>query len=121
MKLYKGTQSAVKPQKIDIKEKKVFVSKNIEEIEHEEGKIFVFDLYSYDKDEYIAMIQKESETLNEQLLETQMALCEIYELLKEEASHAEDLSDESILKKELNNSENTLNAESLWTEDDLNG
>ena len=44
----------------------------------------VCELYSYDeiqytKDEYITLLSEESSTLKQQILDTQLALCEIYE------------------------------------------
>ena len=79
MKKYPDTHAGSYPLEIEITATKVFVAENIreEQIEFEDGEIttdYVFDYYEYDKDEYILNMQ-------EQLTDTQLALCELYEEL----------------------------------------
>lgn len=62
----------------------VYVHTNITPVE-KEGKI-VEDLFSYDeiqygKDEYIAIMAAQNAELNTSVLDTQLALCEIYEAI----------------------------------------
>ena len=65
---------------------KVYVHSNIVKIEKELHGKTVDDLYSYnegqyDKDEYIALMAEENAKLNENLTDTQIALCEVYEMI----------------------------------------
>ena len=83
-----GTQrSSIRPQAVEILETKVFTATDITEILEEgsdgvpgfEG--YEFNLVEYSKDEYIQKIQTENETLSEEITNTQIALCEVYELM----------------------------------------
>jgi len=42
---------------------------------------YEFDLYEYTPNEYIEILKQQNETLNTEILDTQMALCEIYETM----------------------------------------
>ena len=42
---------------------------------------YTYSLISYDKDEYIQMLIEKNETMETELLDTQMALCDVYELI----------------------------------------
>lgn len=72
------TQSAVMPKAVEILESKVFVASNIEAVEQEvdgvSATMYEFDYTEYDKDEYIRALET-------QLTETQLALCDVYELI----------------------------------------
>lgn len=78
MKDYGLQRSAVKPLGVEIAESKVFVATNIELItvqdEKSEREEYQFNYVEYDKDEYIGNLEK-------QVTETQMALCDIYEMV----------------------------------------
>lgn len=78
MKDYGLQRSAVKPLGVEIAESKVFVATNIELItvqdEKSEREEYQFNYVEYDKDEYISNLEK-------QVTETQMALCDIYEMV----------------------------------------
>lgn len=58
MKDYGRVRGSERPQEIDVKPEKVFVSSNIEEVEVEyEGQTYTeyeYDFVEYDKDEYIS-------------------------------------------------------------------
>ena len=46
---------------------------------NEDCELYTYDEIQYSKDEYITLLSKESSDLKQQLLDTQLALCEIYE------------------------------------------
>lgn len=83
-----GTQrSTVEPLALELTEMKVFVSSNIKQVNEpgtEEQPGFTgyeFDLVEYDKDEYIKIQAEKNESLEQQVTDTQFALCEVYELM----------------------------------------
>lgn len=80
MKDYGTVESAVKPEPIKIDEYSVWVSTEITPFEREiDGEIFTgysYRLAQYDKDEYIMLQHR---TIEEQVTDTQLALCEIFE------------------------------------------
>lgn len=55
----------------------VYVHTNITKVEEEN--LYEYDEIQYDKDEYIKLISEKNKELEEQINNTQMALCEIYE------------------------------------------
>lgn len=85
MKNYGVQKSSVLPNNFEITNSKVFVYENIEEIiskfEEQEITEYQFNLIEYDKDEYIKIISEKNEELNQQIINTQLALCEVYELI----------------------------------------
>lgn len=80
---YGTVRSTVKPEKVEIDEYSVWVNSNIKEIEvqsEDESHIeYEFNQIRYTKDEYIKLIDERNTTLESQLTDTQLALCEIYE------------------------------------------
>jgi hypothetical protein len=81
-----GNAEQAKP--LVIGKDKVYVHTDIVKIEKDFRGKPVEDLYSYhevqyDKDEYIAIMAEENEKLNETLIDTQLALCEVYEMMGE--------------------------------------
>lgn len=72
-----------KPESIHITDSKVFIASNIEKysefIDEYTIEGYEYDYKSYDKDEYIERIGSQYEELQTQLLNTQMALCDLYE------------------------------------------
>lgn len=87
MKNYGTQKSAVKPLEVEITETKVFVASNISQVQlesmegQEAGSEYQFELVEYDKDEYIHLISEKNNSLEMQVEETMIALCEVYELL----------------------------------------
>lgn len=87
MKEYGRQRSTIKPQKLELTETKVFVSSDIvpvDELETEEQSEFTgyeFTLTEYEKDEYIRLQTEKNESLEQQVTDTQIALCEVYELM----------------------------------------
>ena len=83
-----GTQrSTVKPLELELTETKVFVASNItpvNEADTEDQPGFTgyeFGLVEYDKDEYIKLQAEHNAALEQQMTDTQFALCEVYELM----------------------------------------
>lgn len=78
-------RSSDRPERVDIKETLVLTAEDIREIEvtddqgtHTE---YEFTLTEYSKDEYIKLMAEHSESLEFQLTDAQLALCDIYEAL----------------------------------------
>lgn len=80
---YGAVRSTVKPDKIEIDEYSVWVNSDTKEIEvqseDESHTEYEFNQVRYTKDEYIKLIDERNTTLESQLTDTQLALCEIYE------------------------------------------
>lgn len=85
MKNYGLQRSAVEPKAVEITESKVFVATDIEQVtltmDEQEVQEYQFNLVEYDKDEYIKIISEKNEELEQQMTDTQLALCEVYELI----------------------------------------
>ena len=83
MKEYKKVHSSVRPNNIEITANAVYVATNITPYEEEyDGKTitgFEYDCTTYDKDEYLIKLGQENEQLKQEILDTQMALVELYE------------------------------------------
>ena len=79
-------KSVVKPQDVEILETKVFVASNIEEvtetIDEEEFNGFQFELTEYSKDEYIQILNEKNTSLEGQITDAYMALCDVYETVE---------------------------------------
>ena len=84
---YGKQRSTVEPLELELTETKVFVSSNIIPVNEpgtEEQPGFVgweFDLIEYTKDEYIKIQAEKNVALEQQVTDTQLALCEVYELM----------------------------------------
>lgn len=74
-----------KPDKISIDEYSVWVNTNITEIQvADEGGNHIeweWDQKRYEKDEYIKMMDSKNTALEKQIDDTQIALCEVYEMI----------------------------------------
>lgn len=88
MRFYPNTQGSSEPKEINANPYKVFVAKNIHFVEVEPSEEFPerqsyweYDLYEYEASEYVCMLEQENESLKTELLDTQMALCDIYEAM----------------------------------------
>lgn len=80
---YGIVRSIVKPESIKIDEYSVWINMDIEPYEEIiEGEIFTgfsYHMIQYDKDEYLKMQISENAALAEQITNTELALCELYE------------------------------------------
>ena len=86
MKEYGKTKSIVKPDAVVIDDYSVWVHTDIQEVHERMGEDQSFDGYEfnmtqYEKDEYILMMSEKNAALEKQVTDTQLALCEVYELL----------------------------------------
>ena len=87
MKDFGKTRSTVRPDEVVIDEYSVWVHSNIKEVsepgmDDQEGFTgYEFNMIQYDKDEYILMISEKNQQLEQQVTNTQLALCEVYELI----------------------------------------
>ena len=77
MKDYGTAKSSIKPEEIVIDEYSVWVADNI----HEDDGEWVYTLTQYEKDEYIKLMDEKSAALDAQLTDTQLALCDVYEMI----------------------------------------
>lgn len=83
---YGKVRSTVKPDEVEIRETKVFIASDIQEISENVGEEnefvgFEFDWREYEKDEYILLQAQQNSELAKQVTDTQLALCEVYELM----------------------------------------
>ena len=91
MKDYGLQRSSVRPLEVEITESLVFIANDIVEVtevteeatnENEQGFTgFEFNLIEYTKDEYIQLQADKISTQTDELTSTQLALCDVYELL----------------------------------------
>ncbi|MDE6111216.1 MAG: hypothetical protein K2F65_04785, partial [Eubacterium sp.] len=81
---YKNVQSTIKPNETEIDEYSVWVNENISEItvtdENGEHTEYEFNQTQYSKDEYIKLMSEQNKALENELTDTQIALCDIYEM-----------------------------------------
>jgi hypothetical protein len=78
-------KSTVRPQDVEILETKVFLASNIEAIGEEEFNGFQFDLTECTKDEYIRLLDTKNQSLESQIVNAYIALCDVYETVGGEA------------------------------------
>lgn len=80
---YKTVRSTVKPYEVEIDEYSVWVNSDIREVgvqtENESHTEYEYNQVRYTKDEYIKLLDEHNSTLEAQLTDTQLALCELYE------------------------------------------
>lgn len=85
MKNHGQTRRMDEPLAVEVTASKVFVASNIEQItvQDEEGSHteYQYDLMEYDKDEYIHMMTEKDTSMEQELTDTQIALCDVYEML----------------------------------------
>ena len=83
MKEYGKVRSTVQPEPMVVDEVSVWVHSNITPVEEAVGEEtfggFEYDMIQYEKDEYIRIMAENNQSLEVQLTDTQLALCEIYE------------------------------------------
>lgn len=83
MKDYGLQRSAVKPSEREFTETKVFVYTDIKEVvessENGDINLFEFNMIEYDKDEFIELLSNKNKSLESEITEIQLALCDVYE------------------------------------------
>ena len=77
MKDYGIVQSAVKPEEKIVDEYSVWVNTDIAETA--DG--WEYHMVQYSKDEYIKLMVDKNAALEEQLTDTQLALCDVFEMI----------------------------------------
>ncbi len=82
---YGKVRSTVKPEALEVDEFSVWKNTEIEEISENLGEEnefvgYEYHMVQYSKDEYIRMQSEENASLQEQITDTQVALCEVYEM-----------------------------------------
>lgn len=83
---YGKVRSAVKPEPIVIDEFSVWVHTDIQSVSENVGTEnefigFEYSMVQYGKDEYIQAQAEKNAALKDDLTDTQLALCEVYEML----------------------------------------
>lgn len=83
---YGKVRSTVRPEPIEIDDFSVWQHTDIQEVSENVGKEnefvgYEFTMIQYDKDEYILLMAQQNEKLEEQITDTQLALCEAYEMM----------------------------------------
>lgn len=87
MVVRKNVRSTVKKDQLYVDEYHVYVVEGQKEVKENVGKDNEFIGYEvateteYTKDEYIRMVSEKNSALEKELTNTQLALCEVYELL----------------------------------------
>ena len=87
MQQYGKVRRTQQPETQVIDEYSVWVAENITPVsepgtDEQEGFVgYEYDLTQYTKDEYIKMIDEKNAALETQVTDTQLALCEVYEML----------------------------------------
>lgn len=87
MKEYKAIRSTMQPEPKVIDDFSVWIASNIAPVEEPEGENearfngYQYDLTQYTKDEYIKLMDDKNESLGTEITNTQLALCDVYELL----------------------------------------
>lgn len=87
MKDYGKQRSTVKPDEMVIDEFSVWIHSDIQEvsepgIDDQEGFTgYEFNMVQYTKDEFIMQQAEQNKVLQEEVTNTQLALCEVYELM----------------------------------------
>lgn len=83
---YKKVQSTIKPMETEFDEYSVWVNSDIHEItvtdkngSHTE---YEYNQTQYSKDEYILLLSENNKNLEDKLTDTQLALCDVYEMME---------------------------------------
>lgn len=83
MTVYENVKSDIRPQEVTIKGNKVYIASNIQSqsrtMDNHSLMEFNYTCTVYDKDEYLIKLAQENAQLQQELLDTQLALVELYE------------------------------------------
>ena len=78
-------QSTIKPNEIEIDEYSVWINSDIHEIKvPDENSLhteYEFNQTQYSKDEFIRLMSEQNKNLEDKLTDTQLALCDVYEMI----------------------------------------
>lgn len=84
---YGTVRSTIRPEEKVIDDYSVWIHSNIAEIQvpdpdgESQHTEFEYSMIQYTKDEYIRMVDDKNAELEEQLTDTQLALCDVYEMI----------------------------------------
>lgn len=82
---YKKVQSTIKPMETEFDEYSVWVNSDIHEItvtdENGSHTEYEYNQAQYSKDEYIKLMSEQNKALENELTDTQIALCDIFEMI----------------------------------------
>lgn len=84
---YGKVKSTIKPESVVIDDYSVWENTNIEAVSENVGTEtefngFEYNMVQYDKNEYILKQARANAELSDQLTETQLALCDVYEMIQ---------------------------------------
>ena len=84
---YGKVKSTIKPESVVIDDYSVWENTNIEAVSENVGTEtefngFEYNMVQYDKNEYIQKQAQANAELSDQLTETQLALCDVYEMIQ---------------------------------------
>lgn len=84
---YGKVKSTIKPESVVIDDYSVWENTNIEAVSESVGTEtefngFEYNMVQYDKNEYILKQAQANAELSDQLTETQLALCDVYEMIQ---------------------------------------
>lgn len=84
---YGKVRSTIKPESVVIDDYSVWENTNIEAVSENVGTEtefngFEYNMVQYDKNEYILKQAQANSELSDQLTETQLALCDVYEMIQ---------------------------------------
>lgn len=84
---YGKVKSTIKPESVVIDDYSVWENTNIEAVSKNVGTEtefngFEYNMVQYDKNEYILKQAQANAELSDQLTETQLALCDVYEMIQ---------------------------------------
>lgn len=78
-------RAAEAPEAITIDDFSVWLAHDVQEVtvqdEQETHTEYEFDLIQYEKDEYIRLMVDQNASLEQQVTDTQLALCDVYEMI----------------------------------------
>lgn len=82
---YGKVHSAYRPKEIDVTTSMVYVATDIQQystmVDNYEATGYVYNYVGYPTEEYINALGNKNKQLEEELLDTQTALCEVYEMI----------------------------------------
>ena len=88
MIIHKNIESGSYPEAVKILADKVLVAGNVrqeqraEEFKNKSITVYIYDVTEYTKDEYIGFLRDKNAELESEILDTQVALCDVYEMIK---------------------------------------
>ena len=69
------------PPHVKVTTKKVFVTSDVQPYKDDIVEGYTYNYVAYTKEEYIRLLSEQNDQLNAELLDTQEALCDLYEMI----------------------------------------